>query len=418
MSKKAVPPTTIFDTMLNDPLTSKRDVYPETVILSITTHGEIPLELKTITDNDGKITEINTPITYKIPDSIQEFYKFNAVAPGIINFVAGDNDVDVREVEKINSGLKRNYREYVSQFKEIIDGDEVSTMNLMIRDYMVRHSIEGKPIKKIAETLLPKIQKSISDRLTNQKISFEENIQELKELKKKSKHEHSKEIPKHSKEIPQDIEELAAMISDIENNSTNLKKKEKDDNAEKLKDLKALLNNLQGKEKIKELTEQINDIQNYIYSFSRGDQLVNCITQSRMMINKQYSLEKHNTSMNEDWSITCLNMPRTQGSLYTKIVERKKGASRGENRQTVNLSDIVTYLAERGVTRLFIVDLTCAPFSNETGYLEYNADGRRIRNNIIGTLTKMPYGGKRRRPKTKRRMNKTNKTRKNYHNKK
>jgi uncharacterized phage infection (PIP) family protein YhgE len=271
MLKKAVPPTTttIFDEILNDRSTTKKYLYTETVILSITTHGEIPVELKTINDKDGKITEINTPITYKIPDSIQEFYKFNAVAPGIINFVAGDNDVDVREVEKINSGLKRNYREYVSQFKEIIDGDEVSTMNLMIRDYMVRHSIEGKPIKKIAETLLPKIQKSISDRLTNQKISFEENIQELKELKKKSKHEHSKEIPKHSKEIPQDIEELAAMISDIENNSTNLKKKEKDDNAEKLKDLKALLNNLQGKEKIKELTEQINDIQNYIYSFSK-----------------------------------------------------------------------------------------------------------------------------------------------------
>ena len=261
----------------------------------------------------------------------------------------------------------------------MIDGDEVSTMNFMIRHQMTKLGIKTKSIKTIAETLLPKIQKTISDRLTNQKISFEENIQELKELKKKSKHE-------HSKEIPQDIEELAAMISDIENNSTNLKKKEKDDNAEKLKDLKALLNNLQGKEKIKELTEQINDIQNYIYSFSRGDQLVNCITPSRIMINKQYSLEKHNTSMNEDWSITCLNMPRTQGSLYTKIVEWKKGASRGENRQTVNLSDIVTYLAERGVTRLFIVDLTCAPFSNDAGYLEYNADGRRIRNNIIGRL--------------------------------
>ena len=378
------------------------------MILSITTHGEIPVELKTITGIGARSTQTNVPKTFTIPDSIQEFYKFNAVAPGIINFVAGDNVIHVSDVEKINNGLKRDYEKYISKFKEIINDDEVSTMNLIIRDYMVRHSIEGKPIKKIAETLLPKIQKSISDRLTNQKNSFAENIQALKELKKKSKHE-------HSKEIPQDIEELATMISNIENNSKHLKKKEEVDNAEKLKELKALLKNLQEKEKIKELTEEINDIQHYIRSFSRGDQLINCITPSRIMINKQYSLGKHDRSTNEDWSITCLNMKCNQGSLYTKIINWKGGPSIGDDRAPVNLSDIVTYLAHHGVTRLFIVDLTCAPFSNETGYLEYNADGRRIRNNIIGTLTKMPYGGKRRRHKTKRRINKTNKTIRNYH---
>jgi hypothetical protein len=91
MSKKAVPPTTIFDKILNDRSTTKKDEYPKTVILSITTHGEIPVELKPIADKHGKITEINTPITYEIPESIQQFYKFNAVAPGIINFVLGDN---------------------------------------------------------------------------------------------------------------------------------------------------------------------------------------------------------------------------------------------------------------------------------------------------------------------------------------
>lgn len=359
MSKKAVPPTTIFDTMLNDPSTTKREVYPETVILSITTHGEIPVELKPIADKYGKITEINTPITYEIPESIQEFYKFNAVAPGIINFVAGDNELDVSEIEKMNSQLKRDYKKNIAKFKEMIDGDEVTSMNLMIRDHMERHRIEGKSIKKIAEALLPKIQKSISDRLMNQKQSLQDSIKELKKVKKD-----------------------------------------------------------QDEEAIENLSSEIADIQHYIHSFSRGDQLVNCITPSRMMINKQYSLEKHNISMNEDWSITCLNMPLNKGSLYTKIVEWKKGASRGEHRQTVRLSDIVTYLAAHGVTRLFIVDLTCAPFSNDDGYLEYNADGRRMRNNIIGTLTKMPYGGKNRLHKTKRRPNKTNKTRKNYYNKK
>ena len=359
MSKKAVPPTTIFDKLLNEPSTTKRDEYPETVILSITTHGEIPVELKPIADKDGKITETNTPITFVIPDSIQEFYKFNAVAPGIINFVAGDNELDVSVIEKINSGLKRNYREYVPQFKEIIHGDEVSTMNSMIRDYMGRNKIKKKSIKEIAETLLPTIQKSISDRLDNQESSLKDSIKELKTVKK-GQHEVA----------------------------------------------------------IETLSSEIADIQHYLHAFSRGDQLVNCITPSRIMINKQYSLEKHNTSTNEDWSITCLNMPRNQGSLYAKIVEWKKGASRGENRQPVRLSDIVTYLAEHGVTRLFIVDLTCAPFSNPDSYLEYNADGRRMRNNIIGTVSKIPYGGKNRRHKTKRRPNKTNKTRKNYHNKK
>jgi CRISPR/Cas system CMR-associated protein Cmr5 small subunit len=358
MSKKAVPPTTIFDKILNDRSTTKKYLYPETVILSITTHGEIPVELKTINDKDGKITEINAPITYEIPESIREFYKFNAVAPGIINYVAGDNPIDVSEVEKMNNKLKRRYREYVPQFTEMIEGDEVSTMNFMIRNNMSRHDIEGKSIKEIAETLLPKIQKSISERLNKQEESLKESIKELKQIKKN-----------------------------------------------------------QDKDAIEVLSSEIADIQNYIHSFSRGDQLVNCITPSRIMINKQYSLEKHNTSMNEDWSITCLNMPRNHGSLYTKIVEWKKGASRGEHRQPVRLSDIVNYLAEHGVTRLFIVDLTCAPFSNDDSYLEYNADGRRMRNNIIGTSSKIPYGGKNKKDKTKRRKNKTNKTRKNYHNK-
>lgn len=359
MSKKAVSSTSISDETLNDTSTITSDKEQKTVILSITTHGEIPVELKPIADKHGKITEINTPITYEIPESIQEFYKFNAVAPGIINFVAGDNDNDVSEVEKINSQLKRDYKKNIAKFKEMINGDEVSTMNLMIRDHMKRHSIEGKPIKKIAETLLPKIQQSISDRLMNQKQSLQDSIKELKKLKKG-----------------------------------------------------------QDEEAIENLSSEIADIQHYINAFSRGDQLVNCITPSRMMIDKQYSLEKHNRSLNEDWSITCLNMPLNQGSLYKKIAKWKNGASIGENRQPVRLSDIVTYLAEHGVTRLFIVDLTCAPFSNHEGYLGYNADGRRIRNNIIGALTNMPYGGKRRHDKTKRRMNKTNKTRKNYHNKK
>lgn len=360
MSKKAESSTSISDETLNDTSTIASDKELKTVILSITTHGEIPVELKTITNaGSGHSIKVNVPKTFVIPESIREFYKFNAVAPGIINFVAGDNDIDVSEVEKINSGLKRNYREYVPQFTEMINGDEVSTMNLMIRDHMERHSIEGMPINEIAETLLPKIQKSISDRLMNQKQSLQDSIKELKKAKKG-----------------------------------------------------------QDEDDIETLSSEIADIQHYIHAFSRGDQLVNCITPSRMMIDKQYSLGKHDNSTNEDWSITCLNCDRNQGSLYKKIAKWKNGASIGEHRQPVRLSDIVTYLAEHGVTRLFIVDLTCAPFSNDEGYLGYNADGRRIRNNIIGTLTKMPYGGKRRRHKTKRRMNKTNKTRKNYHKKK
>jgi gas vesicle protein len=339
MSKKALPPPPSIIAKSSSRIST--DEYPNTVILSITTHGEIPVELKTITSIGGSSTQTNVPKTFTIPDSIQEFYKFNAVAPGIINFVAGDNDIHVSDVEKINNGLKRNYREYIPQFTEIIDGDEVSTMNLMIRNHMERNNITKKSIKHTADKLLPKIKASISERLTNQEESLKDSIKELKKGKKK--------------------------------------------------------------EEIDELTEEINDIQHYIRSFPRGDQLVNCITASRTMINKQYSLGKHDRSRNEDWSITCLNMPRNQGSLYTKIIESKGETTRGTQIAPVNLSDIVTYLAERGVTRLFIVDLTCAPFSNDAGYLEYNADGRRIRNNIIGTLTKMPYGGKRRRPKTKRR---------------
>ena len=102
-------------------------------------------------------------------------------------------------------------------------------------------NIQEKPIKKIAETLLPKIKESISERLMNQESSLQDSIKELKKVKK-----------------DQDTDAIATLSSEIA------------------------------------------DIQQYLHAFSRGDQLVNCITPSRMMINKQYSLEKHNTTRNEE----------------------------------------------------------------------------------------------------------------------
>ena len=112
MSKKAVPPPSSIIAKSSSRIAT--DEYPNTVILSITTHGEIPVELKTITSIGGRSTQTNVPKTFTIPDSIQEFYKFNAVAPGIINFVAGDNDIDVSEVEKINNGLKLLVKDQVN----------------------------------------------------------------------------------------------------------------------------------------------------------------------------------------------------------------------------------------------------------------------------------------------------------------
>ena len=81
---------------------------------------------------------------------------------------------------------------------------------------------------------------------------------------------------------------------------------------------------------------------------------------------------------------------------------------RGAERGSVSLKDITDYLAAQGVTRLIIVDLTCAPFAVDDTYYSGKIT-RRFRNDIL--RKGIPYGGR----KTNKTSRKGKKGKKGYH---
>jgi hypothetical protein len=300
--------------------------FPKTVILSITTHGEILLN-EPITD-PTKITftpngfPTNIP-TFQLDSRINEFYKFNAVAPGVINYVEGDDDIHAYDIERA-----RDLEELFNQ-----SGD-VTKINSNIRQYMSSNNIQKKNLYTSAQ------------------------------------------------EISNIVKELAsAVISE-----------KKEDEREMKKELSIMPN--------PDKLEEFIDIVEYLNSHDKSQLLVNGMEKHGYMVNKTYVLGKDDVSPSggEDWSISCLNFPFLQGDIFNDILIWKNGALpkpdkirlRGAERGSVSLKDITDFLAAQRVTRLIIVDLTCAPFAVDDTYYSGKIT-RRFRNDIL--TTGIPYGG-------------------------
>lgn len=310
--------------------------FPKTVILSITTHGEIILK-EPVTD-PTKITftpdgfPTNIP-TFQLDSRIKEFYKFNAVAPGVINYVEGDDELDVYDIERA--------RDLEKLFNE--SGD-VTKINVGIREF----------------------------------INNNDN------------NTHNKRLYEYAEEISNIVKEVASAVI-----------------PEKKQDEKTMKKELAGVSDPEKLEEFV-DIVEYLNSHDKSQLLVNGKAKNGYMVNKTYVLGKDDVSPSggEDWTISCLNFPFLQADIFNDILIWKNAALpksdkirlRGAQRGAVSLKDITDFLAAQGVTRLIIVDLTCAPFALDDTFYSGKIT-RRFRNDIL--RKGIPYGG--------RKTNKTNK---------
>ena len=153
--------------------------FPETTVLSITTHGEFRLNQEIASaanikyDVDGIATVLPT---FNINPRIREFYKYNAVVPEVLSYVAGDDVLeDPKNVERI-SRSKGGYEAY-----DLIVGEDVALVNSHIREI-----VNETPF--LERTNLDRLAQEISTKVTDDIKHIESKIIGWKsDLEKKKK---------------------------------------------------------------------------------------------------------------------------------------------------------------------------------------------------------------------------------------
>lgn len=330
--------------------------FPKTTILSITTHGEIRLnrEITSISDIAYDKAGIATVLpTFNVNPGIREFYKFNAVVPEVLSFVAGDDEPgDIREIERISRG-KGGYEVY-----DLIVGEDVAAINRDIRD-IIAHT------PGFDRTNLGRLASEISQKVIADIKSIEPKVKGWKaDLERK----------KRSEEL--DEEEI----------------------------------------------QQLRNFADFINNAAKGYNLIDCLAKGRKMINKTYVLLPENRApTSEDWAITSMNDPfNARKEIFNEVYNNASGVSRSSSRsgrKSITLEQIVNYLADNGVERLIIFDLTCCPFLgpyvDDPNVADTEYTGRTARQLRRGVLGNIGYGGKKSRRSRRRRSNKRRRTRTN-----
>lgn len=309
--------------------------FPETAIISITTHGEIDLN-----GVKGDIQNVNMIPQFTINPKIRQFYKYNAVAPGVINFISGDEDIDIRDIERSNS-------QKIEQL--FADTGDASKINGAVRTILQKYN----------------------DRTINDDATFPEILTTVNAV-----------VDKQMKD----------MVDEKQGEKINLEKQRSQALAGKTD--KATGKLITFTEDDKDLLQMAAE---YVNRYANGRTIIDCISGNpqRKMVNKTYSLQKDNVSMGgEDWSISCLNFRFGRENIFDSIAGIV--GSRNKDRK-ITLEQLVDYLAENGVKRLIVVDLTCCPFFIK------NKDGEDVE--LIGRPVRqlrdwiqndgMKYGGKR-----------------------
>jgi hypothetical protein len=309
--------------------------FPKTTILSITTHGEIRLNSEINSVIKYDRDGIRTVLpTFVVNPRIIEFYKFNAVVPDVLSYVEGDDEPI--DIKEIEriSRGKGGYEAF-----DLIVGEDVATVNRDIRD-----AIAATP-------------------------GIDRNVGSL-----------AKEL---GKRVTSDI---ATVLDKITNSKAKLERKKK------------------NKE---ELTETDNNnfyyYTNFINNAAKGSKMVNCLETGRKMINKTYCLLPENMApTSEDWAITSMNDPfNVRKEIFDEVYNNAAGVSRSSSRtgrRSITLEQIVNYLADNGVERLIIVDLTCCPilgpYIDDPNVADTEYKGRiarQVRRDVLGNIG---YGGK------------------------
>jgi|LauGreDrversion4_2_1035121.scaffolds.fasta_scaffold86942_2 hypothetical protein len=314
-------------------------IFPKTTILSLTTHGEIRLKSEVRNAADIKYDKDGLPTilpTFQVNENIREFYKFNAVVPGVVNYAGGNDDFgDIGDIEK-SLRSKGGH-----EFADLIVGEEVSTVN---ND--VRNIIDKTPF--LDRTNLDLLARDISQTVKRDFGPVKGKIQNYqKSLLAESKKE----------ELDDDDELSLRLYTDFLNN------------------------------------------------YDKSLNVVNCLKDgNRKMVNKTFFLGSEDLSPGENWSITCLNYPfvkrnRIFEEVYNNSIGSKKSSTR-KVRRSITLEQLVNYLAENGVERLIIIDLTCCPILGpyvddpNVADTEYKGNTARMLRRDILTNGKGKFGGK------------------------
>jgi len=321
--------------------------FPETAIISISTHGEIRLN-RDIASADEIIYDsagyADVLPTFQINSKIQEFYKFNAVVPGVLSYVGGDDDFgDIADIEKMVK--EGSYHDY-----DALVGEEVGTINTHVRDIM--------KITPFMERNLNLLAGQVSAAINN------------------------------------DIKHL---LDKIQNQINILKKQEELDEEE---------------------VDTLEFYKEFVYNFDKASNLINCLLGgNRKMINKTFFLNEDNISPRENWTITSLNDPlNARNMIFDEVYNSSIGVERrsARKRRSITMEQLINYLAENGVKKLFIIDLTCCPIlgpyvddPDVADKIYRGRTGALLRRSILGR--KFSFGGKK-----SRRRKRCNRKRRTY----
>lgn len=231
--------------------------------------------------------------------------------------------------------------------------------------------------------------------------------------------------------VNRDIRDAIASTPGIDRNvgslANELEKRVTSDIAGILVKVRGWKADLERKKRSEELDEE--DIQSlkyytdFINNAAKGSKMVNCFERGRKMINKTYCLLPENRApTSEDWAITSMNDPfNERKGIFDEVYNNASGVARSSSRtgrRIITLEQIVNYLANNGVERLIIVDLTCCPIlgpyvddpdAADTEYVGRTA--RLLRRGILGNIG---YGGKKTRRSRRRRRSTKRKRRRTY----
>lgn len=323
--------------------------FPKTTILSITTHGEIRLnqEITRIADITYDRNGIATVLpTFDVNPRIREFYKFNAVVPGVLSYLAGDNDpIDIKEIERISR------REGGYEAFDLLVGEDVATVNRDIRDIIKKTpGFDRIPLGGLAREIAQTVTTDIESILTNIK-SWRQGLEQKK-----------KKSPLTEDEI----------------------------------------------ESLRFYTEFINNYDkasNLVNCLEKGRKMVNktfvLTSDDRAPTSEDWAI----TSMNDPFNARKAIFDE----VYNNASSVARSSARQTSRRSITLEQIVNYLAANGVERLIIIDLTCCPilgpYVDDPNAPDTEYVGRTVRMLRRGVLGNIGYGGKksRRRRTTKKR---------------
>ena len=323
--------------------------FPKTTILSMTTHGEIRLnqEITRIADITYDRTGIATVLpTFDVNPRIREFYKFNAVVPGVLSYVAGDDaPVDIKEIERISR------REGGYEAFDLLVGEDVATVNRDIRDIIKKTpGFDRIPLGGLAREIAQTVTTDIENILTNIK-SWRQGLEQKK-----------RKSPLTEDEI----------------------------------------------ESLRFYTEFINNYDkasNLVNCLEKGRKMVNktfvLTSDDRAPTSEDWAITSMNDAFNARKAIF--------DEVYNSASSVARSSARQTSRRSITLEQIVNYLAANGVERLIIIDLTCCPilgpYVDDPNAPDTEYVGRTVRMLRRGVLGNIGYGGKksRRRRTTKKR---------------